>query len=130
MITLLELDRLMRCFPRSIITQQGEFIAHREANEYFFLKSCETQFDIKCKVIEWFSRGAFKTEPFNSRKKNHIFHEFMRNGINEYLGTNFTADDLETIYTYLGNGCNHEKTIEFVNSGYDIKIFNEVTENV
>lgn len=114
--------RLMAAFPRSYINGVCEFIAHSEANEYFMLKDCTDEFDIKCKMLEWLSRGAYKTEPFRSRQKNQDFHKFMLDGINKFLVTNFTVDDMENIYTYLGNCCNHQKTISFINSGYDMNI--------
>lgn len=112
--------RLMHCFPRSFINQNGEFIAHVEANQYFILRDCKTELDVKCKVIEWFSRAACKTWPFDSARRNKQFQKFMLKGVNEFLGTQFTAEEMEQIYTYLGNACNHEKTVRFVESGYDM----------
>lgn len=114
--------RLFNSFPNSFINDNGEFIAHLKANEYFNFENCETELDVKCKVLEWFSRGAYKTEPFASNRKNEEFHEFMLNGINEFLGTDFTENDMEIIYTYLGNACNHQKTIKFIESGYDMLV--------
>lgn len=119
---------LMRAFPRSFINYEGEIILHRYANEYFILRNCETELDVKCKVLEWCSRGAYKTEPYRSKAKNTEFHKFMLNGINTFLGTNFTEDDMEIIYTYLGNSCNHQRTIEFVNSGYDMTVLERRSE--
>lgn len=115
----------MNCFPRSVINQNGEFIAHIKANEYFILRDCETELDVKCKVLEWFSRGAYKTEPYGNKQKNDEFHKFMRDGINQFLGTDFTEEDMEIIYTYLGNRCNHKKTIRFIENGYDIQVLNQ-----
>ena len=40
-------QRLMGAFPDSFINGNGEFIAHRESNEYFILRNCETEFDVK-----------------------------------------------------------------------------------
>ena len=117
--------RLCRCFPNSFINGSGEFVAYRQANEYFIFENCETELDVKCKVLEWFSRGAFKTEYFSSDLKNKKYHEFMLSGINRFLGTQFTEDDMETIYTYLGNCCNHQLTVEFINSGYDMAVLAE-----
>lgn len=122
------LHRLINCFDNSFINQDMEFIAHRKANMYFRLSDCEGEFDIKCKMLEWFSRGAFEAEPFHSVKKNKNFHKFMLNGINQFLGTNFKETDMDVIYTYLGNAVDHEKTIAFINSGYDMKILMEVQE--
>lgn len=84
--------------------------------------------DVKCKVLEWLSRGAHKTAPYISKRKNDEFHEFMLIGINEFLKTDFTIDDMDIIYTYLGNACNHEKTVAFINSGYDMKTLTEKKE--
>lgn len=116
------IQRLMNCFDNSFINQKGEFIAHGKANVYFILSSCETELDVKCKVLEWFSRSAYKTCPFASDKKNKELHKFMLNGINKFLGTEFTESDIDTIYTYLGNACHHSLTIEFIESGYDMSI--------
>lgn len=114
--------RLKNCFDNSFINQSLEFIAHREANEYFRLSDCKCELDVKCKVLEWLSRGAYKTEPFRSKTKNIQFHCFMLKGINQYLGTNFTKEDMIPIYTYLGNSCNHHKTIRFIESGFDMNV--------
>lgn len=119
------LHRLYDCFPNSFLNDSGEFIAHRKANIYFIFKNCETLLDVKCKVIEWFSRAAFKSEPFNSNYKNACLHDFMLDGINAFLETNFTAADMEIIYTYLGNAIKHQKTLEFIESGYNMTFFNQ-----
>lgn len=115
-----KIKKLMRSFPRSFINAEGEIIVHEYANEYFILRNCETELDIKCKVLEWLSR-SYKQQPYRTPAKNVEYQEFMRNGINEYLGTNFTKDDLQTIYSRLGNRVNHALTVEFVNSGYDMR---------
>ena len=36
-----ELLRLMRSFPNSFMNQNGEFIAHKEANEYFIINNIQ-----------------------------------------------------------------------------------------
>lgn len=117
------ITRLMKCFPSSFINHNGEFIAHAKSNTYFILRDCKTELDVKCKVLEWLSRAAYKTEPYRRRDKNDEFHKFMRGGIIDFLGVHFSESDMETIYTYLGNACNHEKTVAFVMSGYDMEIF-------
>ena len=122
MVTWEIVQKLTHCFNGSFINQSGEFIAHSKANEYFILHNCETELDVKCKVLEWFSRSAYKTCPYRSNKKNKEFHEFMLNGINKFLGTKFTENDIDKIYIYLGNACHHSLTIEFIESGYDMSI--------
>ena len=119
-------ERLTRAFPGSFINGQGEFIAHKYANEYFILRNCETELDIKCKVLEWLSRGAYKSEPYRSKKKNDEFHAFMLNGINRFLGTRFVQSDMEFIYTYLGNAIKHDKTVEFITkANYNMGFFSQ-----
>lgn len=119
------ITRLMKCFPQSFINQYGEFIAHRETNAYFKIDNCKSELDIKCKVLEWLSRDAHKAEPFRARRKNEEYRAFMMGGINRYLNTAFTAEQMEDIYTYLGNACNHEKTIRFIESGYQLYVLRE-----
>ena len=114
--------RLMNCFNNSFINQNGEFIAHRKANEYFILSSCETELDIKCKVLEWFSRSAYKGCPYNSSRSNKQFHKFMLDGINKFLETEFTEEDMIRIYVSLGNAVNHSLTIKFIESGYELSV--------
>ena len=46
-------------------------------------------------------------------------------GINKLLDTKFTPEDMEYIYTNLGNGINHELCMKFVKSGYDLKVIEE-----
>lgn len=117
--------RLMHCFPNSFINQNGEFIAHRYSNQYFILDNCAEELDVKCKILAWFSRAAHKTEPYKTSAKNREFHEFMLNGINEFLGTSFTETSMDAIYTYLGNDINRSLCEQFVNSGYDMCVLEE-----
>ena len=117
---------LMRCFPNSFINSYGEFIAHKYANQYFILDNCNTEEDVKVKILSWFSRGAHKTEPYKTKKCNDALHKYMLNGINKYLNTNFTKDDISRIYTYFGNDCNKNKCYEFVQNNYDMKIIEEL----
>ena len=125
MLTIEIMTALLGCFQGSFINQNGEFIAHRSANVYFNLVACVDEFEVKCKVLEWFSRAAYKSEPFDSQAKNDRLHQFMLNGINEFLGTSFTENDMDLIYTYLGNNCNRGLTVKFIESGYDLSILRE-----
>ena len=122
MVDSLVTRKLAKAFPDSFINTSLEFIAHERANEYFRLEDCENEFDVKCKVLEWLSRGAYKTCPFNTNHKNERFHNFMLNGINDFLGTDFTEEDISVIYDRLGNRVNHKLTEQFVNSDYDMSL--------
>ena len=117
-----ELLRLMRSFPNSFMNQNGEFIAHQEANEYFIINNMTDDIEMKYKTLEWLSRAAHKGQPFRSEKKNKEFREFMLSGINKFLGTDFDGYQIGTIYAELGNQVNRPLTIKFVESGYDFEV--------
>lgn len=119
------IKRLIKCFPMSFVNKNNEFIAEKRANEYFLLGNCETELDVQCKVLEWLSRAAFKSQPYRSDFRNEEFHDFMLKGINDFLETDFSKEDMEIIYTYLGNAIKHEKTIEFIKTGYDMDFFKQ-----
>lgn len=112
---------LIKAFPGSFVNQSDEFIAHPRTNQYIILRDCETPLDIECKVLEWFSRPAHKTAPYTQEWRNRKFHEFMRNGINDFLDTDFSEEEISDIYNALGNAIDHSKTIRFIESGYDFK---------
>ena len=101
-----------------------EFVAHPRGNVYFVIGNCNSKIDVDCKVLEYFSRAAYKTEPYYSVSSNNKFHKYFIDGINHYFGTQFTKEDIEVIYTYLGNACNHSKTIDFISSRFDMSILN------
>lgn len=117
-----EILKLMRCFPRSFMNQNGEIIFHERSNTYFKIADCKNELDIKCKILEWLSRPAHKETPYNRNDKNLEFQSFILNGVNLYLKTDFTKNDMELIYIELGNRVNHELTIKFVESNYDLTL--------
>lgn len=116
---------LMSAFPGSFINYHGEFIAHKRANEYFNLSTCADASEVCCKVLEYLSRAACKTEPYYTDASNKKFQKFMRDGINRFLRTNFSAAEMMKIYTYLGNGVNRAMTMRFVQSHYRLSILEE-----
>ena len=117
--------RLMRYFPGSFINHNGEFIAHKKSNTYLVFDKCENLQDLAVAVIEWLSRAAYKTEPYYSTAANNKFHRFMLDGINNFLGTEFTNDDMELIYTHLGNGVNRKLAVQFVESNCNMEVLRE-----
>ena len=119
---MMNLMRLLECFPGSKLNSKGEFIVDERNNIYFILKNCETDLDVKCKVLEWVSRSASSAIPYKTEKKNKRYNDAMRKYINHFLDTDFSQEEMEDIYTYLGNACDHKKTIRFIESGYDMQI--------
>jgi len=118
--------KLFKCFPNSFMNSQLEFIADLKSNTYFRLADCETEFQVKKKVIQWLSRAAFKSEPYRFQSDNTKFHRFIAKGINDFLDTDWDCDDFEKIYTKLGNGCNDDLCERFINSGYSMDVLKGV----
>lgn len=107
--------KIQRAFPKAYVTMNFELILVPRTNTYINLNHCSTPDEFKAEVIEGVSRFAFKafTKPLC---KEHL------DGINKLLDTKFTPEDMEYIYTNLGNGINHELCMKFVKSGYDLKV--------
>ena len=115
-----EIFNVMRCFERSFINCCGELIISTKGNVYFTAKNCKSKTDVICKLLEWCSRPIAKGEVYASEKKNREWREKLLEGYNKYLGTQFTLTDMYWVYDKLGNAVNHELTLEFIDSGYDL----------
>ena len=120
-----EIERLSSIFKGSFINDNKDFIAVLKyrggfANEYFHIPLCHNALEVKCKVLEQLSRACYKTSIGSDRIDNE-FHQYMRNCVNQYLGTQFTEQDFNTIYTCLGNEAHRDLTIAFIESAFDLK---------
>lgn len=113
---------LLDLFPNSFVNENQEFIAVPKTNLYFLLSNCNSLLDIKCKVLEWFSRDACKSQPFRSHWRNKEYQDNIRDKINEFLGTDFTREEMTDIYSQLGNNVNRQLCIEFIESDYNMKL--------
>lgn len=116
------MQKLFAAFPEGFINSEYEFIADEKANIYFGIKNVETEKDLFKKVIHWFSRPAYKSEPFCTRKANDALHKKFLKAVNTILNTNFNESEIEKIYTRLGNGVNEPLTEMFIDSGFDISV--------
>lgn len=117
-----EIFNVMKCFPGSFINRCGEAILSEKGNVYFIARNCKTQKDILCKLLEWCSRPIAKGEPYRQEKRNKEWREALLSGYNKYLGTQFTQEDMYWIYDKLGNGVDHNLTLKFIASGYDLNL--------
>lgn len=108
-------NRFTAAFPKFFINHNLEVIVHPRRNTYFLLTDVHTETDLIAKILEWLSREASKSV-FKESQKYHL------DGINAFLGTSFSQDDMIQIYTYLGNRCNHGRTLRFIESGYDLSV--------
>ena len=118
-------DDLLDLFPNSFINENDEFIAVPSTNLYFLLGNVNSLLELKCKVLEWFSRDALKSMNFRSEWRNKEYRDNILEKINDFLGTDFTRDDMELIYTYLGNNINRALCIEFIESDYNLQVIKD-----
>ena len=116
--------------PGSFINDREEFIAHPRTNQYFILWDCKTVEAVEAKVLEYLSRAAFKTAPYSQEWRNRRFHEFMLSGVNAFLDTDFSEEDMELIYTYMGSGIKRGLTLAFIDHDMSMKwLKNWISEN-
>ena len=114
---------LMTLFPQSFINAQQELIlVPGRANLYFRLEDVDSVETLCCKLIEWCSRAACKTEPFYQTARNEKFQTEVRDNLNTFLGVDFDIEQWQKIYTRLGNGCNRELCKTFVQSDFDLSL--------
>jgi len=109
------IDIVEKYSPKCFVNRNNELIIEPKNNIYFILEGVETELELKCKVIAWLSRPSCKGV-------SNYWQKRIRTIVNEFLGTEFIFDEMEKIYTYLGNDCNRKKTIKFIESNYDLKI--------
>ena len=110
--------KIRAAFPAAFVNMHNELILIPKANTYIMLNQVRDERDFKAAVLEDCSRNAFKG---CSRK----LQDEHLDGINKLLDTKFTEADMELIYTYLGNGIQHDLCLRFVASGYDLEIIRE-----
>lgn len=118
------LIRLFNAFENSHISRFLEFIADdkSKAQSWFSLSNCETEEDVAAQVLQWLSRSAYKSEPYRNQKRNEEIHKYHLDGINAFLGTHFTPEDIAIIYCELGNAVDKQKTREFIRSEYNMEV--------
>lgn len=113
---------LMKCFRGSFINHNMELIVHKWSNTYLCVGRYKTELAVKAALLEWLSRPAYKGQPYRSDKRNQEYNAFILKGINDFLGTNFTKDEMGVIYQELGNGINNTLALRFVACDYDFSV--------
>ena len=123
-------DLLKQCFPDSWVNYFNDFIAHRGANRHYGaacckLCQCETAEDVAAVALEMLTIDCCKSKPFETPEANRNFRRYMLKGMNKLLGRSFTEKQYLAIYTCIGNGINHQLTVAFIRSGYDLKVLRD-----
>ena len=111
------LQRVFECFPDGFLNRHFEFIVDRRANSYFSMKGVNDETDMGVRLLSSLSRDAYKSEPFATDRENRDFHARITDGLECWFRMTFSQDDLETIYTYLGNGIRNDLARRFITEG-------------
>ena len=123
------LIKIMLAFPRSRIEYYvyGGFVIYLDEKNrlWFSLEKIESDIELKRRFISAVSR-CYKTEPYRTSKRNIEWQQKHISAFNEALGTKFNDDEIEYIYTYLGNGCNKPIAIKFIESGYELNVLKQL----
>ena len=119
--------RLKQCFPEGALNYYDEFIAHMGANRHYGaacckLGGCKTEEEALAAALEMLTIDCCKSRPFEAPDANDRFHKYMQKGMNKLLGKGFTQKQYMEIYAAIGNGINHQLTVDFIRSGYNIGI--------
>lgn len=109
----------------SFINHNNEIILIPKFNVYTLLDDVETDDDFKVKMCEWFSRDCCCALRYSQTKRLEKYYQENTEAFNFICGTNFTIDEMEQIYTKLGNGIKHELAKEFVKSGYNLSLLQD-----
>lgn len=126
--------QLLASFPNSTLLYnkneenevlQLEVVVHQRSNTYVGLTDCKNVTGLKRCVIEQLSRPITKGVPYSTERKNKEFRESLLKSLNRFLKTNFTMDDMDFIYTYLGNGIRHTIATQFVEHDFDMNWLKE-----
>ena len=106
----------------SFINHNNEIILIPKFNVYTLLDDVETDDDFKVKMCEWFSRDCCCALRYSYKKRLDRYYQENTDAFNFICGTNFTVEQMEYIYTYLGNGIKHELAKKFVKGDFDLSI--------
>lgn len=112
----------MQVFPNSFINYNNEIILIPNFNVYILLDDVETDQDFKVKLCEWLSRDCCCALRYSHQKRLNSYYQENIDKFTRICGTNFTVEQMNFIYTHLGNGVKHELTKQFVSGGFDLAI--------
>lgn len=113
-------------FPQSFINNRNELILMPRENLYFLLDNVKSDKDLIVKVLSWCSRDASKSAPYYSDWRNKEYRKIVRNGLNAFLGVNFTEENWLNIYCAVGNDTNKDLCIKLVESNLNLSLLEAI----
>lgn len=108
-------ERALNVFPKSFVNKSNEIILEPKNNLFFRLEDVNSELDFKCKMFAWLSRPI-------SKSLNKYWSPRVLKSFNEFMGTQFTKNEMLQIYDRLGNDVNRKLTIRFIESNYDLSL--------
>lgn len=121
-------QKALKTLPNSFINHNNEIILIPKFNIYTLLDDVETDEDFYVKLCEWFSRSCCCALVYSQQKRLEKYWQDNTNAFNSICGTNFTVEQMDYIYTYLGNGIKHNLAKLFVKSGFDLSVIDKFTK--
>lgn len=113
---------LKHLFPGSFVNKHNELILIPETNLYIQLENCKTKFQLFAKLLEWCSRDSCFSLTYSMMKFNELYWKQNREALNSFFDQNWSHEDMSLIYETLGCRVNHELTIKFIESGFDLQV--------
>lgn len=110
-----DIFELMGIFPNSFLNSEKELILLPKENLFFQILDIKNRNDLIYKLL------AYGSYYFRDSKK-------LLDKANLFIKQNFSKDDMELIYKYLGNGINKKLAYSFICSGYDTNLLEEAKE--
>ena len=120
-------QKALKWLKGSFINHNNEIILIPKFNVYTLLDDVNTDDDFKVKLCEWFSRDCCCALRYSQKKRLDRYYQENTEAFNYICGTNFTVEQMEYIYTYLGNGIRHNVAEMFVKSGFDLSVIEKST---
>ena len=121
-------QKALKYLKGSFINHNNEIILIPKFNVYTLLDDVYTDNDFKVKLCEWFSRDCCCALRYSQKKRLDRYYRENTEAFNYICGTNFTVEQMEYIYTYLGNGIRHNTAIQFVRRGFNLSLLEYLLE--
>ena len=120
-------QKALKCLHGSFINHNNEIILIPKFNVYTLLDDVKTDNHFKSKLCKCFIRDCCCALRYSQNKRLERYYQENIEAFNFICGTNFTKEQMEQIYTKLGNGIKHELAKKFVKSGFDLSVIADHT---
>ena len=118
-------QKALRWFIGSYINYNNEIILIPKFNIYTSLDDVYSNEDFEVKLCEWFSRDCCCALRYSQKKRLERYWSENTDAFNYICGTAFSVEQMEYIYTYLGNGIRRDLAKKFVKSGFDLSVIDK-----